>query len=269
MIAAVRPRNMLASWAYLRIKRDRGVGFIAHCRERGVQSVFLDCGAYTAHMMGGEILLEDYYMGLDLLQPDVYVALDKIGDPEKSRQNLAKMLDAGYRPVPVFTKGAPWPELRELMQEFGYVAVGGFAGSGAGKREMQQQLASVFKTVGQVCDISKGEGKIHGFGISTPETMLKFPFFSTDSSGAVQTARYGQVVETKIDGALRQCHVNKQRDSMWDHPHLAGAGAGGGLAFQVRLNANAEQYEQLGLHVTKVWKARGLVWGDDGTEVLA
>ena len=49
----------------------------------------LDCGAFTAHSTGKNILLDDYCSFLEKLDLDVfaYFGLDVIGDPIKTMEN--------------------------------------------------------------------------------------------------------------------------------------------------------------------------------------
>lgn len=67
--------------------------------------LMLDSGAFSAHNIGAVISLEEYieYCKGHGSIFEIQVALDVIGDGKTSKRNLDVMLDAGLKPMPVFT----------------------------------------------------------------------------------------------------------------------------------------------------------------------
>lgn len=256
--------NVLVSFAYAGRDLDESRRLMDELRAHGVDRIFLDSGAFTAWNKGIEIDIEAYEACIEALQPDVYVQLDVIGDPAATRANLERMRADGFDPVPVFTRGADWDDLRRLKDEGDYIALGNIAKEGDAVR--REWLSSVFAILGPGI-------RTHGFGVTTPRIMLDFPFYSVDSATAQKAAGYGNVL-SKSGGRprapLSQRNLQKKKSSAWDHAHLFDNVDGayvGGAKNRERLVHNITALHELAQHVTKVWAARGVVWQDEIEEV--
>jgi hypothetical protein len=144
----------------------------------------LDCGAFTAHSTGKNILLDDYCSFLEKLDLDVfaYFGLDVIGDPIKTMENYEIMLRRGFDPVPVFTYGQPVELIEEFYKKTDYVAYGGLVG----KKNTHEVMHSIKSVMDQV-----GDRKIHLLGFTNTKMTKVFRPYSCDSSTWVNGAKYG------------------------------------------------------------------------------
>lgn len=253
-------KNVLVSFVYAGRNLERSASVMARLRAVGVERVFMDSGAFTAWNSGVDIDLKEYERVVEALQPDVYIQLDVIGDPKATRRNLLRMRKDGFDPVPVFTRGAPWNDLRRLKDETDYICLGNIARASEPVR--REWLNGVFSVLGPGV-------RTHGLGVSTPRIMLEFPFYSVDSATAQKAAGYANVI-TKEGGRppapMAQKNLGKRKKLAFQYAHLFDVKDGeyvGGSKSRERLLHNVRALNELAEHVTKVWAARGVVWPDE------
>jgi len=165
--------------------------------------IFLDSGAFSAYMNKTTVVLQDY---IDFIKEheseiETYANLDDIGSPEKTWENQEEMERQGLHPIPVYHMDENEKFLRMAM-EYEYFAVGGLTLKSAGA--LQNNLDRVFQ---QVCTEKTNylpANKIHGFGLATPHLLVRYPWFSVDTSSWVQYGKYGLILIPKIkNGKVR------------------------------------------------------------------
>ena len=158
--------------------------------------LFLDSGAFSAWTQKVEINIQDYITFIKTHENviDVYANLDVIGSPEKTWENQLIMEKAGLLPLPVYHTPFENPKWlrRYLDRGYDYIALGGMAGGAVSKQQITKQLDSVF--FDQLCD-QKGmpKVKVHGFGLTALSILLRYPWYSVDSTSWVVTGRMGSI----------------------------------------------------------------------------
>lgn len=160
--------------------------------------VFLDSGAFSADSQKAPINVWDYmaYINENFEYISTYVVLDVIGNAEETWKNQALMESEGLNPLPVYHVEDPIECLYKCL-EYDYFALGGMAG-GIGHAA---RIAFLDKCFEIICD-SKGNlprSRIHGFGIMSPDLIVRYPFFSVDSSSWVAYTQYGMILIPKMD----------------------------------------------------------------------
>lgn len=170
--------------------------------------LMLDSGAFSAWSRGIEIPLQEYadfilkhpkafdiVVGLDVIPGKVGVSA--VPDSERERAAVAgwenwKALTAllkpiGVIPMHVFHQGENIKWLRRLMDEAEYFGVS--PQNGIPEKQRWLWLDQIMPTL---CD-TKGRPlrKFHGFGVTSLETMLRYPWYSVDSTSWVMTGRFG------------------------------------------------------------------------------
>jgi len=173
--------------------------------------LFLDSGAFSAWTQGAEIDIQEYIKfiknHLDVI--NVYANLDVIGvggkqpnrlTAEKTLENQRIMEDAGLTPIPVFHYGEPEEDfLKYYVDNYDYIAIG-VAGNTGDK--LKPWLDRCFGNY-----ICKSNGmpktKVHGFAVTSLRIMLRYPWYSVDSTSWVVTGRMGSI------------YVPRQRDGKW------------------------------------------------------
>lgn len=199
--------NRCRSFVYLKKKSEEGK--IMHYKRRKKRrrknsapfSLFIDSGAYSAHTIGEEIDLTEYIQfikdNLDIV--DVYSNLDVIGDAKATLKNQEFMESQGLQPIPAFHVHEDFNYLRKYIEKYDYVALGGMAQLRNGNL-LAEWLDKCWDIICDEDGIPKV--KIHGFAITRLDLILRYPWYSVDSSSWVVHSRTGSIyVPKKKDGA--------------------------------------------------------------------
>jgi len=147
----------------------------------------MDSGAFSAFNSGTEIRLQDYIdcckrlLVEDPTLTEVF-ALDVIGYEKESLRNTEEMWRQGVQAIPCFHYGEPWEFLLHISKNYPKIALGGLVGQKVTERD---------KWIGQ-CFARIWPKRIHGFGLSGEETLMKFPFHSVDATNwEIGPCKYG------------------------------------------------------------------------------
>lgn len=161
--------------------------------EKKKVELFLDSGAYSAWSQGKEININEY---IDFIKKHedvitVYANLDVIGNPEATWKNQMIMEDAGLHPLPVFHYGEDIMWLKRMLKrKYEYMSLGGMVPIST--PDLIHWLDDLF--LNYICDESGMPlVKIHGFGLTSLRLMLRYPWYSVDSTSWVVTGRMGSI----------------------------------------------------------------------------
>ena len=219
--------------------------------------LFVDSGAFSAHTRGLDVDIREYcdFLNLNKDHIDPYAALDVIGDWKASAQNYEFMLTQGLKPIPTFHMQSPMHELRRLLGVADYIALGGLVGC----------HTNVLKVWLDKCWVIIKEfwpKRIHAFGLTSPWLLLRYPWYSADSSTAVFRGGMGIVnrwKDTKVTQDHFTVRARKTMDgSILDHVCVGKNEEGSAHVFR-RLN-NINNQISIQRYVTDVWALRGIVW---------
>ncbi len=186
-------------------------------------SIFLDSGAYSAMTQGVVIDIDEYIAFIKEHQHylDVYCNLDVIGDAEASLKNLLYMEERGLHPLPVHHYGESEKYLKYYLSRYEYIALGGMVN----REGIDRWLDPIFQKY--ICDSSgMPKVKVHGFGLTSLPLLLRYPWYSVDSTSWVMTGRFGSVfVPRKRAGKYiydEQAHkvVVSEKSDVGDGKHL-------------------------------------------------
>lgn len=181
--------NLLNSYWYF--KRD--AEFICNVIEN-TEKFKLDSGAFSAFTSGKCVYLDQYQEYLESLTTDKpfdYVMLDVIGDGVKTFAMYGKMLSLGLNPVPVFTKGSCMSILKKLCEmEVEKLCLGGIVGG-----DIVEHLDQCWKTILTFQNPNKPI-KVHGLGLTNFRDMVRYPWYSVDSSSVSGCYRFGRAFQT-------------------------------------------------------------------------
>jgi hypothetical protein len=167
-------------------------------KEQKRVNLFLDSGAFSAWSKGLEIKIEEYIQFIkdNINYLDHYSVLDAIGDPVITLRNQGIMEAAGLSPIPCFHYGEPIKYLQSYLEKYSYISLGGMVPiSTADLKVWLDMLFGKF-----ICDKNTGlpTCKIHGFGMTSLNLMLRYPWYSVDSTSWVMTGRFGSVMVPKF-----------------------------------------------------------------------
>lgn len=163
--------------------------------------LFLDSGAFSAWSKDVEIDIDAYIQFVKDNEEyiDTYVNLDIIGDPIGTYKNQKYMESRGLNPLPVFhTNFEEHKWLKKYLEEdYDYIGLGGMAGGTVTKEKLVVKLDFLWSRY-----LTDKNGypkvKVHGFGLTSLSLMLRYPWYSVDSTSWVMTSRFGSVYVPKI-----------------------------------------------------------------------
>jgi hypothetical protein len=129
---------------------------------------------------------------------DTYVNVDVIFNPEMTWE-VQKYLEDTHKlePLPVVHYGTPIKWLKRYMGYKEYIGIGGL-GQGCTMKDYHIFADEMFNAI---CD-SNGMPKhrIHGFAVTSPALLHKYPWWSVDSTSWVQFGRFGAICIPKMRG---------------------------------------------------------------------
>ena len=163
-------------------------------------NLFLDSGAFSAWTQGVNIDIQEYIKFIKEHEKviEVYANLDvistgKIGNKESAKKTLKNqkiMEKAGLKPLPVFHYGEPLEYLQDYVNRYDYISLGGMVP--ISNAQLIPWLDHLFTE-----HLTDAEGmpkvKIHGFGLTSLRLMLRYPWYSVDSTSWVVTGRLGSI----------------------------------------------------------------------------
>jgi hypothetical protein len=177
--------------------------------------ILLDCGAFGAFRRGETLDVRSYVSFIQRNKHliDQYVSLDvipgKAGNRESNRdaieaasrasyKNHQIMKDAGLSPIPVFHQDERFYWVEKLIDDGEhYVGISPYLKSGP---DTIRWLDKVFNT------LNTRDGPIvrtHGFGLTSAQLCVRYPWASVDSSTWMKEAIMGQIPIPVYDDRLR------------------------------------------------------------------
>jgi len=150
---------------------------------------------------GAEIDLDEYiaFIKENGHYFDAYACLDVIGDPKASWENQMYMVSKGLCPVPVYhLNDRDLSYLKAMVDEFPYIGIGGMAGTEeTGFSLTWEQVVELLDHLWSdyICDKDGlPKVKVHGFGMTRPTIMRRYPWYSVDSTSWAIYSKYGIVL---------------------------------------------------------------------------
>lgn len=196
----------------------------------GSDGLLLDSGAYSAMTKGIKISIPSLCRFIDEVKPEHAIQLDVIGDPEATWKNFMEM-DKRVDVIPVIHSGTTDFQIRRILQSKDHICLGALTMLAAQKSQMFAWLDHIFS-------FPEMRGKrVHILGVMAPDILLRYPFYSADSSSALSAVRYpmGLDDEYLFWKQKTQHYTRLYEDSI------------------------KKQLDQEYL-ITEIWKKRGIVW---------
>ncbi len=178
--------NRLESYHYIHKQ-----SFVDRIRANG-EKVFLDSGAFSAFTLGKQIDLPAYVeyckANADIIENAS--VLDGIGDPLQTYKNQKQMEKLGVRPLPCFHYGEDERYLEYYMANYEYITIGGMV-----PISTPQLFLWLDRIWGKYLTDGAGRPriKVHGFGLTSYPLMVRYPWYSVDSSSWVQIGAHGNI----------------------------------------------------------------------------
>ncbi len=149
---------------------------------------FIDSGAYSVSTLKIKLGVDEY---ADFLleyttneRVMAYANLDVIGDAEATHRNQERLEERGLNPIPTYHHGEDLKWLHLYLMEHDYIALGGMVGTS--QSQLRKFLDECFATIRD-----HWPKRIHGFGITAPWALRRYPFYSVDSTTYITPVKYG------------------------------------------------------------------------------
>jgi len=158
----------------------------------------LDSGAYTASRNPNVKLDIDEYIEFIRQHGDIFdycINLDVIGNDESSYKNWKYIRQQGIDVLPVFHMGTDEKWLQKYLRQADYIGLGAVANVST-----DQRISGLTRIWIQHLLDSKGmpKAKIHALGLTATNVLLRFPWYSVDSSSPNLMAGFGKITLPKI-----------------------------------------------------------------------
>jgi len=192
-------------YSYHFIKTDKSIhdGFNHTVSTYGTNhQIMVDSGAFTISKKGATINIDEYAEFLLKNKEYITVAvnLDIIADRSKPLEeemkraaaqgweNLKYLESKGLPVIHVYHSGEDEKWLKMLMDNYEYFGV-----SKTGDvKGVSTRLERIFSKL--VDDKGRCKWKIHGFAVTSPSMMKRYPFYSVDSASWIKYGCYGMVI---------------------------------------------------------------------------
>ena len=249
-------RRSLVSYAYIAPGNVGDRWIKGHPRDA---EIFLDSGAFG--VMTGRVIISlpeyCYYIRANAGALVAYAALDVIGDVGASWENYEKMCRLGLDPVQTWHIGEPLEDLDRITAAAAVgqklMAIGGMAGRATSQTlgGLQRVLDGAWARIGKHWPV-----RVHAFGVTAAEVMLRYPFYSADSISHALTAGMGRVM-TFDGGEISTRHwVDYARLFMT----MGVAGSDWRSSRDERWRVNIGVLLEMERFITDTWAARGISW---------
>lgn len=160
----------------------------------------LDSGAYSAFTKGVKIDIEKYaefvHKHHRLFRGGAF-NLDVIGSDKASYENWLELRRLGVETIPVHHRGDDDLYLKKYLDATDYIAVGAMAKVPVGERT--SVLDYLWKTY-----LLDGAGvprcRVHGLGMTDVGTMVRYPWYSVDSTRLAMMVAFGSTLVPLMNG---------------------------------------------------------------------
>ena len=177
-----------------------------------MNKIMLDSGAYTLWKKGGKVNIDEYcdfifkykdkvesYVNLDVIPGkwSVKPTFQEIEEAaRKSFENYTHMLKKGLNPIPVFHQGEDFKWLERYIDiSCEYIGI-----SPANDSFTPQKVKWLDHVFNRITDCNGYPiVKTHGFGITTPKILFKYPWYSVDSITWKISPSFGDMYFFKYD----------------------------------------------------------------------
>jgi hypothetical protein len=239
--------NTLISYAYKRTLPNYERIWESNNHNKSYNRIILDSGAFTAFTLGKPVDLREYADWVKKIKSCwgnsstslIYMNLDVIGDQGASMVNQTKLESLGINPIPIFTFGADLKILKSLLKDYKYIALGGLVK----RKAVKPWLDKCYKEILKYREKTGTLTKTHLLGVCSENLLMRYPCYSSDSSGWNHCLIFGRSSAMGISGSLpkfkESANINKQA-----------------------LLAEIKAHTTLQYNVTKLWESRGIIWND-------
>jgi hypothetical protein len=190
---------------------------------RDKRKIFLDSGAFSAFTKGVKIKLEELAKYITKNQDTIEFAanLDDLSTSNKdqaaegtwlNQKRLEALVPKGVYVVPVFHVREHPRYLQRLVDNYPFIAIGGM---------VPESQPNLLKLLDEFWDkyLTDTEGRprcrVHGFGLTALTPMLRYPWWSVDSSSWQKLGSFGRIL-VPVQGRVLTVSVSERQPNRRD-----------------------------------------------------
>lgn len=125
---------------------------------------------------------------------DFHVTIDAIFNPQLTWDITKRLEKLGIKPLPIVHHGTPIEWIKKYVNAYDYLGVGGL-GQWVTKKAYVDWGDSLFKYLGNTQDV-----KTHGFAMTAYPLLMRYPWYSVDSTTPFTFSRYGGLMVPRRKG---------------------------------------------------------------------
>lgn len=257
--------NMLISYAYFKSPND----YLKVAGNWIPKRMILDSGAFSVWTKGDKINIDNYInfcKGMREIVPQTtelhYVNLDVLpgrfgefptneqrqSSAEEGWKNMEYMNSKGLKVIHVFHQHEDFKWLHKLIKKDDYIGI-------SPANDVSMTSKKIW--LDQVFSIVQNKIKCHGFAVTGKEHLIRYPFYSVDSSSWIMGGRFAEIKsfsQGKQKGAIFK--NKEQLLSIWDNLQTKDTALL--TDYMIRHKNNIIYYQELEEFVTNVWNKRGI-----------
>lgn len=220
----------------------------------------IDIEAYTAfakefrHKLSSNVELN--IVNLDVL-PGKFGEMPTNEQREESAikgwENMLQLEKEGLKVIHVYHQHEDLKWLDKMRQHSDYIGI-----SPANDCSMAQKLRFMDSTYAMIKDTIK----THGFAVTSPDQVFRYPLFSVDSSSYTAACRFGRIPIFYDDLTIKSCEY-KNKDQVlkfWDYLKAIGIHDLASDDWTMRTELAIRTYQKLQVIATNLWTKRGITW---------
>jgi len=240
------------------------------------KTLILDSGAFSVWSNGGYVDLFAYKLfaqrlrdalpssvelnvvNLDVL-PGKFGQMPTEQEREESAihgwENLQEFQKEGFKVIHVYHQHEHLKWLDKMRSELDYIGI-----SPANDVSMKQKLQFMDSCYVKI----KASIKTHGFAVTSPDQLYRYPLFSADSSSWIAGARYGTIPLFYDDLSIKWLHFKSKREVLkhWEYIKALGIEKLASDDWRDRTKLAIKSYQKLQEIATMLWKKRGVDWNE-------
>ncbi len=167
--------------------------------------------------------------------------------------NMIKLEMEGLKVIPVYHQHEDLKWLDSIRNHCDYIGI-----SPANDCSMKQKLSFMDSCYAKITNTVK----THGFAVTSPDQLYRYPLYSADSSSWTSPARFGRIPIFKDDLSMSSVIYKDKKDVLrnWDYLKSIGITKLGADDWQDRTELSIRSFQKLEKIATKLWTSRGIVW---------
>lgn len=219
------------------------------------KSVFVDSGAFTAFTQAKPIDIDAY---IELIKKNkdraIFANLDVIGNAEATLKNQKYIESKGVEVIPAFHYNSDMKYLHYYLENYDYIALGGLVPLAKTKPVLKNWLNKCFKEI--VPYIKSKNIKVHGFGMSSGEILIKYPFYSVDSTSFLAGGKYGRVYKWDSQKFKMKEGYYQDKDTYLEKGHDLSMLD----TYKNRTIHNIKEFMKAEKDISNLWESRNIRW---------